>query len=156
MGEYLVIANQTIGGAELDEAIRHRVESGFTDFYVLAPMVAPELEAEGWIPADPVMGMRPSFEATAAAAQEARRRAEWRLHALLERIRAAGGQADGEVGSSDPIEAVEQVLDRHVVDEVIVSTLPAGISRWLKMDLPSRISRRVDVPVTTIEAQRAD
>ena len=39
------------------------------------------------------------------------------------------------------------------VDAVIVSTLPAGVSRWLKMDLPSRIDRMTDAPVTTIEAE---
>ncbi len=155
MGRCLIVANQTAGGAELEDAIRTRVTSGFTSFFVVVPCIKPELEAEGWVPADPIIGIESpdpfARDAAAEAAEEGRRRAHHRLDRLIDRIRELGGEADGEVGPSDPLAAAEAALERQPVDEVIVSTLPAGISRWLKMDLPSRLSRRMPVPVTTIE-----
>jgi hypothetical protein len=88
-----------------------------------------------------------------ALLDEARRRAEDRLGQMIDKIRSAGGEAEGEVGASDPMEAVEAVLKGRSFDGIIVSTLPAGISRWLKMDLSSRVSRMTDAPVTTVEAE---
>jgi nucleotide-binding universal stress UspA family protein len=146
---YLIVANQTLGGAELEEIIRDRIELGHGCFHIVVPMVAPHLEAAGWVGTDTGM-IIPDEEAF----HEARRRSEHRLAAIIDKIRAAGGTATGEVGDPDPARAVKQVLAQRAVDEVIVSTLPAGISRWLKMDLPSRISRLAPVPVTIVEAER--
>jgi hypothetical protein len=56
------------------------------------------------------------------------------------------------VGAPEPTVAVQDVLEEQAFDEVIVSTLPTSLSRWLRMDLPSRIARMTDVPVTTVEA----
>ena len=72
---------------------------------------------------------------------------------MIDRIRSVGGEAEGAVGSEDPLEAARDALEHQAdFDEIIVSTLPSRFSRWLKMDLPSRIARMSDVPVTTIEA----
>jgi hypothetical protein len=64
----------------------------------------------------------------------------------------AGVPATGEVGDEDPVLAVGDVLRRERFDEIIVSTLPPGVSRWLKRDLPHRLERRYGVAVTHVVA----
>ena len=64
---------------------------------------------------------------------------------------AAGSHVQGIVGATDPYEAVRQTLERETYDEVIVSTLPARISRWLHLDLAHRIER-LGVPVPLHQA----
>jgi hypothetical protein len=88
-----------------------------------------------------------------AAQEEARRRAQERLDQMIDMIQSLGGEAGGEVGVADPVQATKEVLEHQSFDEVIVSTLPSGLSRWLKMDLPSRVARMTDAPVTTVEAE---
>lgn len=153
MSRYLIVANQTLGGADLDRAVRERVERGDAEFHVLVPMIEPEHEVASWAPTDPMFGIPVQTEVTADALEEARQRSQHRLAAMIERVTDLGGTATGEVGDPDPVRAVQTVLEREAVDEVIVSTLPAGISRWIRMDLPSRVARLTDRPVTTIEAQ---
>ena len=150
MDRHLIVANQTLGGAELDEKIRVRAERGGT-FYVVVPMIAPQHEAD-WIPPDPTFGMPAVQELEEEAHDEARRRSEHRLARMLDRIESLGGEADGEVGPTDPYAAVKDVLERQRFNEIIISTLPPGISRWLKMDLPSRVDRLAECPVVTVEA----
>jgi hypothetical protein len=77
-----------------------------------------------------------------------------RLDEFLHRLKAMGVHASGEVGSRDPIEAVQDALRSHPVDEVILSTLPSGISRWLGQDVPTRLRGSVTVPVTVVTAAR--
>jgi hypothetical protein len=63
---------------------------------------------------------------------------------------AAGGHVEGIVGDSDPFVAVQHALEQYGFDEVIVSTLPARVSRWLHRDLPHRVqSLGLDVTVVT-------
>ena len=62
----------------------------------------------------------------------------------------AGAEATGEVGDSSPFLAVDDAMRHRDVDGVIVTTLPVGLSRWLKLSLPERIERRHHVPVTHI------
>jgi acetolactate synthase regulatory subunit len=151
MPRYLIIANQTLGGSELSSELEARIAQGGAQFHVVVPMTEPQLESP-WVPADPLFGIPAPTADTTEAIEEARRRSEVRLERILELIRRRGGEASGEVGTTDPVEAARSALDRFTPDHVIVSTLPSGISRWLKMDLPSRIERLVDVPVTTVEA----
>lgn len=153
MSRYLIVANQTLGGKELENHIRDRIEHSHGRFSVIVPMIEPEFEANAWIPADPAFGISGMRNGASEATEEARRRSHHRLDRILDKIRSLGGEVEGNVVGPDPLTAVEDILERETFDEVLVSTLPAGMSKWLKMDLPSRISRRVEVPVTTVEAE---
>jgi len=66
---------------------------------------------------------------------------------LLEQ--AAGGNVEGIVGDADPFIAVRDVVQRLGFDEIIVSTLPARVSRWLRRDLPNRV-RTLGLPVSVV------
>lgn len=61
-----------------------------------------------------------------------------------------GCTADGEIAVSDAVGVVRDVVGHGEITEIIVSTLPSRLSRWLRQDLPSRIGRAVDVPVVVI------
>jgi hypothetical protein len=74
-----------------------------------------------------------------------------RVNAALARLHAAGIDAEAMLGDVDPCCAVIEVWDPRRWDEVVVSTLPLGTSRWLRIDLPRRIARAVDAPVAHIE-----
>lgn len=153
MGRYLIVANQTLGGEELTEKVSVRIEHGEGQFYVVVPLSEPETEVPASIPHDPAFRMPVDPESADDAHEEARRRSEHRLRAMIDKVVALGGQAEGEIGAPDPFKAAQQVLEGERFEEVIISTLPVGISRWVKMDLPSRIQRVVDCPVTTVEAK---
>jgi hypothetical protein len=87
-----------------------------------------------------------------ATVEESRALAQSRLDAALDRLRSAGVTAGGEIGDPDPFQAIEHTLAANQFDEIIVSTLPARLSRWLRQDLPSRVERRFHVPVTHVGA----
>jgi hypothetical protein len=78
-----------------------------------------------------------------------------RVNHALERLHADGIDAEAMLGDVDPACAVIECWDPRRWDEVVLSTLPTGTSRWLKIDLPHRISRAVDAPVTHVVSQRA-
>jgi hypothetical protein len=71
---------------------------------------------------------------------------------LLEQ--AAGSQVEGIIGNSDPLVAVRDVLERAEFDEVIISTLPVHVSRWLRLDLPHRVEQ-LGLPVTVVTAEQS-
>ena len=68
---------------------------------------------------------------------------------------AAGGHVQGMVGDTDPLVAVRDAVQRLGFDEVIVSTLPARVSHWLRRDLPSRV-RQLGLPVTVVTATQSE
>ena len=68
---------------------------------------------------------------------------------------AAGGRVDGLTGPEDPYVAVSTALEAARYDEIILSTLPARVSRWLRVDLPARV-RHLGLPVTVVTANKAD
>ena len=137
MRSYLIVGNQTLMGPELAAAIAERIVPGDPpDLYVVVP-ATPQSGAFTW-----------DEDEARAAAQE-------RLDAMLERLKGLGVTATGEVGYRDPVEAARDALRRHPADEVILSTLPTGISRWLGQDVPSRLKSAVSVPVVVVTAERA-
>ena len=68
---------------------------------------------------------------------------------------AAGSHVEGLLGDSDPYVAVTAALEQGDYDEIVISTLPARVSRWLHLDLPARV-QRLGLPVTVVTARRAD
>jgi hypothetical protein len=76
--------------------------------------------------------------------------AQSNLATELRRLRQLGATADGAVGDPDPMKAIEKTLAQRRFEEIILSTLPPGISRWLAWDLPHRVRARTDVPLTVI------
>ena len=154
MAKYLIVANQTIGGDELREEIRQRI-SAEASFFVLVPTTAGSVGRTD-LYGD---GLRPGVVETELVTQATLdHRAELtdrsRLDQLTSEIRAAGGHASGDIGPSDVLTAIDEILGEGPFDEIIVSTLPIGASKWLKMDVPSRVQRRFHVPVTTVTAGR--
>lgn len=121
---YLVVANQTLGGAALMREIRARSDDERARFHVLVP-VAPDGDL--------------------ATARD-------RLEQQLGHLADLGVEASGEVGDADPLTAIQEAIRHQPVSEVILSTLPSGASRWLRSDLPSRTERAVEVPVVHVVA----
>ena len=162
-GRCMIVANQTVGSEALDRAVRDCIERGVTRFFVVVPATPVKHESTRWtggyLAGDPVsheyvLEAREEDERRRQQAeQEAQQRARLRLTHMLDRVAADGGDATGAVGDADPLTAAQHVLDAEAdFDEIIVSTLPAGLSRWLGMDLPSRFAKSTYVPVTTVEA----
>jgi nucleotide-binding universal stress UspA family protein len=149
---YLVVANQTLGGAELEEELRKRLDEPCS-FHVLVPNTrALDYYALAAAGGNVPMGALINEYAPVQDA-EATARAQERLDALLGRLHEMGAKAEGELGHPDPVEAISQVLATRRFDEVILSTLPQPISRWLRMDIPSQVRRCCDLPVVTITAR---
>ncbi len=158
MSRFLVVANQTIGGSELMDEIRRRIASGPSSFYVLVPATTATSTAYAKVMASGDTGPSPSATAGFAANDEAMaHRAETisrsRLGQLINQIRDQGAEAEGDVGPADPIKAIEEVIALGGFDEIIISTLPAGASRWLRLDVPNRAKRKFKIPVTTVTAK---
>ena len=76
-----------------------------------------------------------------------------RLNAALTRLHEAGIAAEGMLGDTDPVIAVQDAWSPDRFDEIVVSTLPSGVSRWLGLDLPHRVSRLTGAPVAHVVAQ---
>ena len=76
-----------------------------------------------------------------------------RLEFGLDILRGLGAHVDGVVGDANPAKAIAEVLQHRMYDEVVLSTLPKGVSRWLGLDIPHQVQRRFHVPVTVIGAQ---
>jgi hypothetical protein len=153
--QYLVVANHTLGGPQLLDAIRDRMTRGPAEFWVLAPatpsthLVNAFNALSGAFPIDP--DLLPSA-ADVGMRNQVIAEAKSNLDTELDRLRKIGATADGAVGDPDPMKAIEKTLAQRRFDEIILSTLPPGISRWLAWDLPHRVRRRTDVPLTVIAA----
>lgn len=159
MRRCLIIGNQTLVGDALERAVRSRMDRGIDSFYVVAPMTRLEHESSEWTSGfrvgDDLPGPAGEFGSMLEQQQymrdAARARARQRLELVLKLIRSLGGEADGELGNPDPLAAARTVLERDpAFEEIIVSTLPVGLSRWLEMDLPARVARLSDTPVVTV------
>jgi GABA permease len=135
MKNYLVVANQTLGGDHLIAELQRRVAEGPCRFHILVPA---STKGEGWTNTE----------------QEAYAIASERLREAIKRFSELDAEVDGQVGDERPLDAMRDALRRSPCDEIILSTLPAGASRWLGMDLVSRANRTFSIPVTHVEAPR--
>ena len=142
MRRYLVVANQTLGGEQLAAKLAECMDTGPCRFYLVVPVTNTEA-SDRWFTGG-LEGVLPG------AYKIARTLAGGRLQHELERLREAGAEADGEVVEPTPLEAIRKIASREEVDEVIVSTLPRRLSRWMAMDLPHRVRRATSLPVTHI------
>jgi len=143
VARYLVVANQTLGGAELRAKVEELTSDGNTTVHLVAPVSRTDGERD-W--------EYPRTDRTAPdAAIVARWLAEARLKREIDRLSAAGVAASGEVVDHDPVDRIREVLKEQQYDGIVVSTLSRTLSRWLVMDLPHRIMRLSNVPGTHVE-----
>ncbi len=138
----LIIANKTLGGAEMLDRIGELDQpSGSNSFYLL-------------VPATPV-GESP-WEGQDFRRQSGVEEAGERLKQTLELISERGVQVNGEVGEADPVDAVRVLLDRGLsFDRILLSTFTSGFSRWLRLDVPHRLGRITSVDVEHIKSDVA-
>ena len=141
---YLVLANQTLGSAALEAAVAERTAEGPSRFHVLVPATPAH---------DLYKSVMAGLDGEVREDEQAHADAAARLASALVAIEATGARADGEIGDADPVVAVEDVLAEQHFDEIIVSTLPHAVSRWLRLDLPAKINRTFDLPVTHVVAE---
>jgi hypothetical protein len=153
MRRYLVVANQTLQATELRDELRQRVSAGPCSFYVIVPDTkAAQYDpvAVGGVLPQPGMWWWATYYARPATDEEASAQARERLGLMLDGLAALGMPAEGDLGSSDPLVAIARACIGRQFDEIIVTTLPQPVSRWLKADLPHQVQRRFRLPVTTI------
>lgn len=137
MRRYLIVANQTLLGEPLLAKVRECLLVGPCEFHLVVP--ATHAPGHAWQLEHRDHGL-----------------AATRLQQGLDRFRSLGLEVEGEVGDARPMDAVRDALrNAGPFDEIILSTLPAGISRWLRQDLPHRIHRWFELPVTTVVARKA-
>jgi hypothetical protein len=130
----LVVANRTAGSDELMDALRERAARGPAKFHLVVPSTA---RGVSW-----VADMNSGSEA-----------AEHDLEGALERLRGAGIDIEGEIGDPDPVAAVQDAANAASYSELIVSTLHKHVSKWLKLDLPSKAAHATGLPVTHVEGR---
>lgn len=145
---HLLIANQTLGGPELRRVIQDRLDTGPCRFHVVVPVVRRAGLMERSI--DAYGGGRSADEEA-----DDRAAATVRLRLELDRLRALGADVEGEIGDVDPVIAAQDALAGRPFDEVILSTLPAGASQWIRLDLPRRLERALGRPITHIDGPPA-
>jgi hypothetical protein len=136
MANVLVVANRTAECEELQQALMDRAAKGDAKFTLLVPATAHGL-------------------AWAADMHSGGEEAEGHEHKAVEKLRAAGLDIDGMVGDPDPSAAVQDACNLGNFDEVIVSTLPTHLSKWLKLDLPRKVAHSTGLPVTHVVGSEA-
>jgi len=133
----LIVANRTAATQPLLDAVRRRAQAGPARFHLV-------------VPATP-HGLHRVVDPEDSGREEAEARLEAALVLLSE---AAGSHVTGNVGSADPMAAIADVINDRRVYEIIISTLPRRLSRWMHLDLPSKV-RGMGLPVTHVEASTA-
>ena len=117
------------------DAVRERAARGDAEFTLLVPNAA--------------HGLHVVVDAEDQDSSEAEQILELAIPLLEE---ATGGHVEGMVGDPSPMNAIQDAINIHGFDEVIISTLPTTVSKWLKLDLPSKVSG-LGLPVTTVTAK---
>jgi hypothetical protein len=133
----LVVAHQTAATPALLDAVRERAQRGSAKFHLVVPRQAHGIDKV----ANPHVGGKDE-------AQDVLKQA---LPVLSD---ASGVTVTGSVGDSEPLMAIQDAISLGHYDEIIISTLPLGVSRWLKLDLISK-TRGLGLPVTHVEASKA-
>lgn len=130
----LVVANRTVDSSELIAALRQRAAHSPASFTLLVPAVPRGLS---WAVDMKAGGPEAELRAKDGAFQ----------------MRSYGLEVEAAmVGDPDPLAAVGDTLLTRRFDEVIVSTLPHGVSHWLRLSLPQRLRRLTDLPVVHVTA----
>jgi hypothetical protein len=133
MRTVLVIANETLGGRSLIDAVRRRVAEGGSRFVLCVPQNRPRA------------GLVVYDDAVFDAAQA-------RVDLALEFVHAEGIEALGEVGDPDPYTATMDAVREYHPDEIIISTYPETRSGWLRRDLIDRVRHASGLPVEHVVA----
>ncbi len=128
----LVVAHKTAATQPLRDAVRERALRGPCKFTLLVP--------------NPAHGLHKVVDAADQGVDEAQQTLD---DALPELTEAAGTPVQGIVGDPDPSAAIQDAINLRGFDEIIISTLSPRVSRWLKLDLPSKVSG-MGLPVTTV------
>jgi len=131
----LVVAHRTAATPALIEAVRERAASGPATFTLLVPNTA--------------HGLHRVVDPEDQEAGEAQTVLDLAVPLLED---AAGGHVEGLIGDPEPLNAIQDAVNIHGFDEIIISTLPKRVSRWLKLDLPSKLNG-LGLPVTTVTAK---
>jgi len=131
MAEVLVLANETIGGGALLDAVRERHAQGDARFHVVVPLTRPR---HGNVIYD----------------EAVRDSAQVRVDLALAFMREEGIEGTGEVGDGDPLNAALDAIHSHKISEIIVSTLPATSSSWMKRDLIEALEAETGLPVNHV------
>jgi hypothetical protein len=131
----LVVANRTAATPALIEAVRERAARGPAVFTLLVPHFA--------------HGLHKVVDAQDTDVSESEAVLELALPLLRQ---AAGSEVEGIIGDAEPLAAIHDAVNLRGFDEIILSTLPARVSRWLKLDLPSKVTG-LGLPVTHVEAK---
>jgi hypothetical protein len=130
----LVVAHRTAATPGLADAVRSRAAAGPAQFTLLVPRTPHGLHR-----------LMDPEEADVGEAREVLDRALPILSA------AAGSPVEGRVGDPVALTAIEDAVNTETFDELIISTLPKRVSRWLRLDLPSK-ARNLGKPVTVVTA----
>jgi hypothetical protein len=130
----LIVANRTAATPALQLAVAERAAAGPAIFTLLVPNAAHGLHRV----VDPEDTDRAEAGATLELALP-----------LLEE--AAGSPIDGIIGDHNPFDAIQDAINVRGADEIILSTLPVRVSRWLRSDLPSKVAG-LGLPLTTVTA----
>jgi hypothetical protein len=131
----LVVAHKTAATPALLEVVRERAARGPAKFTLLVPNTA--------------HGLHRVVDPEDQEQSEAEQVVELAVPLLED---AAGAPVESIIGDPSPINAIQDAINLHGFDEVIISTLPAKVSRWLKLDLPSKVAG-LGLPVTTVTAK---
>ena len=131
----LVVAHKTAATPSLLDAVRERAARGPAEFTLLVPNSA--------------HGLHKVVDPEDQGAGEAGEVLELALP-LLEQ--AAGGHVEGMIGDPSPMDAIHDAVNLQGFDEIIISTLPTRVSKWLRLDLPSKVAG-LGLPVTTVTAE---
>jgi hypothetical protein len=146
MSNVLIVGNRSLGGSELAALIAERVDESPCRAHLVVPVPNPVASAVAVGASAPDMAPTLSRDI-----EDDRRAAQEQLEFGLAWLTGLGAEATGQLSlDADTPTAVAHLVETIGFDEVIVSTLPTKVSRWLRQDLPCRIGRKVSIPVTVV------